>query len=63
MKYRIMHDYGSYEGFNFYSDKENIPLEYETIGEAIKAGMNAGYSTPFIVVHVIDWETLVIKLT
>ena len=65
MKYRIMFDYGAYEGFKFYvaNDKENTPLEYDTVGEAVQAGMGAGYSTPFIIVQVIDWKMLIVDKT
>jgi hypothetical protein len=49
MKYKIMFDYGSYEGY-----KLEDP-EFETVDEAIKHAVAMNYSTPFIVVS-IHWQ-------
>lgn len=49
--YKIIHDYGGYEGMKFYDDKE-----YSTVAEAVKIAVDCGSYTKFLIVKVIDWE-------
>lgn len=51
MGYRIVNDYGSYEGMKFHDE-----VEYKTVAEAVKTAIDSRYSVPFIIVRVIDWE-------
>lgn len=51
MSYRVIHDYGAYEGMKFLNE-----TEYTTVADAVKAALAAGYSTPFLIVSVIDWQ-------
>ncbi len=51
MKYRILFDYGAYEGMKFYDDKE-----FDTVAEAVNFAIELRYSTPFLIVSVIAWE-------
>lgn len=53
--YRVMFDYGTYEGFQF--EKE----EFKSPGEAIKWALSRGYSTPFIIVQILEWSDLDLK--
>ncbi len=46
-QYKILFDYGSYEGMKFYDEKE-----FETVDEAIRFAVGLNYSTPFLVVKV-----------
>ena len=48
-KYRILWDYGNC-GYTFSSG------EYETVEQAVKEAIALNYSTPFLIVQVIDWE-------
>lgn len=50
MKYKILFDYGAYEGMRFYDEKE-----FETVDEAIKFAVGLGYATRFIIVQV-AWQ-------
>ena len=50
MTYRVLHDYGVYGGMQFFEG------EFEAVDAAVKAALASGYSTPFIIVQVIDWE-------
>lgn len=50
-KYRVVHDYGAYEGMKFYDEDG-----YNTVAEAVKAAVDANYSTKWIIVQLIDWE-------
>jgi len=54
MKYKILHDYYS-EGFKFQDE------EFDTIAAAVKYAVDLKYSTPFLIVHVVDWEACEIK--
>lgn len=54
MKYRIINDHGVYEGMKFLNDKE-----YTSVNEAVKEAITSNYSTPFLIVSVIDWESCV----
>lgn len=47
-KYKILFDYGSYEGMNFYEEKN-----FNTIDEAVKFAVSLGYSTTFLIVQVV----------
>ena len=51
MKYKILWDYYS-EGHKFHDG------EYDTVGEAVKVAVNAHYSTPFLIVHVVEWTAI-----
>lgn len=52
-KYKIIFDYGTYEGMKFWDDKE-----YETVDEAVKEAIAINSFTKFIIVKVIDWEAV-----
>lgn len=52
MKYQIMHDYYT-EGMKFYND-----TEYDTVAEALDVATKCGYSSPFLIVHVVDWKKI-----
>ena len=49
MKYKILFDYHS-EGFKFQDE------EFDTVAEAVKQALELNYMTPFLIVHVVDWE-------
>lgn len=49
MKYKIMFDYGAYEGYKMQDD------EFDTVDAAVKHAVALNYSAPFIVVSV-HWE-------
>lgn len=51
MKYRILFDYGAYEGMKFWDD-----VEYETVDEAVKKALELNLGTPFLIVQVVDWH-------
>ena len=51
MKYRILIDYGAYEGMKFADD-----TEYETVDEAVKRAIQENSAFPFFIVQVINWE-------
>lgn len=50
MKYKIMHDYGSYEGYRFVDE-----IEFDDIETAVKHAVAMAYPTPFIIVTVV-WK-------
>lgn len=47
MKYKILFDYGAYEGMKFYDEKD-----FDTIDEAVRFAVGLHYATPFIIVSV-----------
>ena len=47
--YKILFDYHS-EGFKFQDE------EFETVAGAVKHALDLNYSTPFLIVKVINWE-------
>lgn len=49
-KYKILFDYGSYEGMKFQDE------EFDTVAEAVKHALQLSYSCPFLIVNIIDWE-------
>lgn len=49
MGYRILDDYGIYEGMKFHDE-----IEYKTVAEAVKVAVNSGYGAPFLIVKVIE---------
>ncbi len=49
MKYRIIFDYGTYEGMKLQDDI------FDTIDEAVKHAVSMNYGTSFIIVS-IHWE-------
>lgn len=50
MKYKILFDYGAYEGLKFVDE-----IEFDTVDEAVKHAVAMNYSTTFIVVSV-HWK-------
>lgn len=50
MKYRVLIDYGTYEGMKFWSDKG-----YDTVDEAVKVAMTSAAGSEFYIVKVIKW--------
>lgn len=52
-KYRILNDWGGYDGMKFHDDKE-----YDTVGEAVKAAVDSRYGASFLIVQIIDWEAI-----
>ena len=49
MKYRILHDFGT-EGHSFFPD------EFNSVADAVIAAIKLNYSTPFLIVQIIEWE-------
>lgn len=49
MKYKIMHNYGTYEGYHFADG------EFDLIEDAVKHGVAMNNASPFIIVNVV-WE-------
>lgn len=57
-KYKIMFDYGGYEGYKLQDG------EFDTVDEAIKHAVALSYSTPFIIVDIVwkpEYKDLSIK--
>lgn len=54
MKYRIMFDYGNYEGYKLED------AEFDSVDEAVKHAVAMNYSTTFIIVS-IHWKPNYIK--
>ncbi len=50
-KYKIIIDYGAYEGMKFINE-----MEYDTVDEAVKDALKYNSSFPFLIVVVVDWE-------
>ena len=50
-KYRVLVDYGPYEGMKFWDEKR-----FETVNEAVKFAISLNLSTPFLIVEVMEWE-------
>lgn len=50
MKYKILFDYGVYEGMKFYDEKE-----FDSVEEAVKFAVGLNYVTRFIIVS-IHWQ-------
>ena len=46
-KYKILFDYGGYEGMKFYDEKD-----FDSVDEAVKYAVGLRYSTPFLIVKV-----------
>ncbi len=49
MKYKILFDYGTYEGFKFQDE------EFDTVDAAVKHALALRYSTPFLIVVIVQW--------
>lgn len=49
-KYKILFDYGAYEGNKFYDEKD-----FDSVEEAVKFAVGLGYATKFRIVKVC-WE-------
>lgn len=50
MKYKILFDYGAYEGMKFQDE------EFDDVNNAVKHALNLNFSSPFFIVSVVDWE-------
>lgn len=50
MQYRILTDYGSYEGMKF---QDGV---FDTVDEAVRSAMDINSAFKFLIVSVIDWE-------
>ena len=53
-KYKILFDYRS-DGFKFQDE------EFDTVAGAVKHAIELSYSSPFLIVQVVDWEAIEIK--
>jgi hypothetical protein len=51
MTYRILLDFGAYEGMKFADESE-----YETVDDAVKAALADNHCVRFLVVQVVDWK-------
>jgi len=49
-KYHILHDYGAYEGNEFYDEKQ-----FDSVEEAVKFAVGLNYATRFRIVKIV-WE-------
>lgn len=54
MKYQIMFDYGSHEGYRLEE------ILFDSVDEAVKHAVAMGYSSPFIIVS-IHWKPELLK--
>lgn len=50
MKYKILFNWGAYEGYKFQDE------EFLSVAEAVKHAIELQYSVPFLIVQIIDWE-------
>ena len=50
LKYRVLIDYGSYEGMKFAS-----PDEFATVDDAVKFAINNSCGSPFLIINVVEW--------
>jgi len=46
-EYKILFDYGSFEGMKFYNEKT-----FKSVDEAVKFAVRLGYGTPFLIVQI-----------
>ena len=51
-KYKILFNWGSHEGFAFQDE------EFDSVSKAVAHAIGLNYSTPFLIVNVIDWEAI-----
>ena len=49
-KYRILWDYGGYEGMKFHEK------DFDTVDEAVKEASSQSYSARWLIVRVVEWE-------
>ncbi len=49
-KYKILFDYGTYEGCKFQD------MEFATVREAVKYAVELQNGSPFLIVQIVDWE-------
>lgn len=49
-KYKILWDYGGYEGLKFHD------VEFDSIDAAVKMATEQSYSTRWLIVKIIEWE-------
>lgn len=52
LQFRILFDYGAYEGMKFYDEKT-----FSTVDEAVKYAVSLSYATKFMIVE-IHWKPL-----
>jgi hypothetical protein len=55
-KYKILIDYGAYEGMRFLDDYETLDLT-----EAINVAQSNNFGSPFHIVKIVDWEVKEVK--
>jgi hypothetical protein len=56
-KYRILFDYGGYDGMSFMTTGKEV-AEFNTPDEAMKAALDSGWHTKFLIVKVIKWDVV-----
>jgi hypothetical protein len=57
-KYRILDDYGAYEGMKWRADCECNPLEFDTPEAAIKHALDNSFGCKVFIVRMLDWGVL-----
>nr|WP_319775974.1 hypothetical protein [uncultured Sphaerochaeta sp.] len=53
--YRVLYDYGSYEGMKFANDKDG-DMQFATAEEALKWTMEQGYTAHYKIVKVVEFK-------
>ena len=48
--YKILWDYGSYEGMKFHDG------DFDSIDAAVKEATSMGYTTKWLIVQIVEWE-------
>jgi len=51
--YRIIVDYGAYEGMKFLDNEE-----YDTVDAAVKAAISDSQGSKWIIVTIVDWRAV-----
>ena len=49
-KYKILWDYGGYEGMKFHDE------DFDSVEEAVKTAISHAYSARWLVVKIIEWK-------
>ena len=57
--YRVLINYGAYEGHNFISDNKGKIVVFKTIDEAVKTAQKETYGHDWLIVKVISWKAKV----
>ena len=52
-KYRILIDYGIYEGMKLWDENG-----FDTLNAAVKEAVTNSFSSPFLIIKVIDWSAI-----